>query len=139
MSVRHLDSDACREAGARWHPPARIYPRSCVISGLNIVLITEGATEAASLAGWMKRQGYEVSVISVADRMGPSETLSLSVAGAAIARAALMTVREWIRARQTTVTLEIDGRGRFTAAGPAELSELIGALAPADAGTAADE
>jgi hypothetical protein len=58
------------------------------------------------LLEWLRAQGVSASLDTEPTKMGTAETVSVVVAGAAALRGAFVVLREWIRARRTTVSVK---------------------------------
>lgn len=67
------------------------------------------AVAAADLAEWLTAKGVTTAIGHDPSIMGTAETISMIVSGAAGLRGGFMVLREWIRARRTTVTVKTPG------------------------------
>lgn len=99
-----------------------------------IRLGVSNASEAASLATWMRRNEQDVQPTPTHEVMGSGETVTLTLAGAAAFRAAMLVAREWIRAHKTSITVEIKGRGRVIVEGTTEIDRIVELLDEDDRG-----
>lgn len=98
----------------------------------DVGLTVKDASSAASLSTWLRRQGTDVAFRIPDGAMGVSETLLVACTGSAALRGLMMIAREWIKAHKTTISLEVEGRGRFTVEGTTDIDELIVALRPTE-------
>ncbi len=70
---------------------------------VRVTMTVKDAIECVDLIEWLTGNGVEASSLPNDDAMGPTETAAMVLAGAATLRGGFLVVREWIRARRTTV------------------------------------
>jgi len=102
------------------------------VSPFRLTATAATASDAASLMAWLRRQGQEVVIIVAPGSMGAGEVIGSTLAGTAALKAFVAIAREWIRAHRTSITVEVDGRGRFEVQGTTDIDQLVALMTSQD-------